>query len=139
MAAPLLPHLPHAPAVADLLAVDRVYRRRAREGDLPRIAPRRFNPEHEAWLPIYHDVRGGFRFTALFSNTARAHHLHRVQDWVVIAWEGPEGRGQATVVTEFAGPLRGRRVVRGRERECLEHYHVPAPAVPASTNGNGII
>jgi hypothetical protein len=26
------------------------------------------------------------------------------------------------VVTETHGPLKGRRVVRGREKECLAHY-----------------
>ena len=29
---------------------------------------------------------------------------------------------QCTVVTEFRGPLRGKRVVRGRERECRDIY-----------------
>jgi hypothetical protein len=38
--------------------------------------------------------------------------------------DGDEER--ATVVTETAGPLRGRRVVRGREREC-EAAERPAP------------
>jgi hypothetical protein len=27
-------------------------------------------------------------------------------------------------VTEYAQPLRGRRVVRGRELECAEHYGI---------------
>jgi putative hydrolase len=37
--------------------------------------------------------------------------------------------GQRTVVTETRGDLRGRRVVRGRERECSGHYEgAPAPA-----------
>jgi putative hydrolase len=29
---------------------------------------------------------------------------------------------QCTVVTETQGALRGKRVVRGRERECAAHY-----------------
>jgi putative hydrolase len=29
---------------------------------------------------------------------------------------------QRTVVTEMQGPLRGRRVVRGRERDCVDFY-----------------
>jgi putative hydrolase len=29
---------------------------------------------------------------------------------------------QATIVTETRGPLRGKRVVRGREAECAAHY-----------------
>jgi DNA polymerase (family X) len=37
------------------------------------------------------------------------------------------GEGQRTVVTETRGTLAGRRVVRGREAECLEFYS-QAPA-----------
>ena len=109
------------PGVGLLLDVDREYREKADRGALPRIAPRRFNPSGEAWLPILHTERGDWRFTALFSNTARAHEIGRTQDWVVIYFHrdsGPEG--QRTVVTETRGPLAGRRVVRGREAECLE-------------------
>ena len=58
-----------------------------------------------------------------FSNTPRAHDLHRVYDWVVVFWEdGAQDRGQATVVTERRGALTGRRVVRGREPECARYY-----------------
>ena len=66
-----------APSAATLLAVDAEYRRAAAAGSLPTIAPRRFNPEHEAWLPILHSERDGWHFTALFSNTAKAHELGR--------------------------------------------------------------
>jgi len=61
--------------------------------------------------------------TALFSNTALAHELGRTRDWVVIYF-GREGgpEHQRTVVTEARGPLEGRRVVRGREAACREHY-----------------
>jgi DNA polymerase (family X) len=106
------------PPVATLLAVDERYRREAAAGALPRIAPRRFNPDHRAWLPILHDDRDGFSFTALFSNTALAHRLGRTDDWVVIFWgRGGVELGQCTVVTERRGLRAGRRVVRGRERE----------------------
>jgi len=108
------------PPVAELLDVDREYR--ARAGQLPRIAPRRFNPKREAWLPILHTQRGPRHYTALFSNTARAHSLGRTHDWVVLYCDGDRGERQWTVVTDLAGVLRGRRVVRGREPECLEHY-----------------
>ena len=106
------------PPVAVLLDVDREYRQAADEGRLPLIAPRRFNPKGEAWLPVLHTTRGDWRFTALFSNTSLAHQLGRTRDWVVIYAESdatPEG--QCTVVTETQGRLKGRRVVRGRERE----------------------
>jgi DNA polymerase (family 10) len=117
------------PAVDQLLDVDREYRQKAERGLLPKIAPRRFNPTGEAWLPILHTERGDWRFTALFSNTALAHELSRVRDWVVIYFHqdsGPEG--QRTVVTETRGALAGRRVVRGREAECLAR---PGPATGA--------
>ncbi len=108
--------------VAELLEVDTEYRRRAAAGTLPRIAPRRFNPTGAAWLPVLHTARGPRQYTALFSNTARAHRLRRTDDWVVIYHDGRGTEGQCTVVTAREGALRGRRVVRGREAECHRHY-----------------
>lgn len=111
------------PPVSVLLAVDAEYRGKAAAGRLARIAPRRFNPTAEAWLPVLHAEREDWHFTALYSNTARAHELGRTRDWVVLYFRGdhfPEG--QRTVVTETRGPLAGRRIVRGREAECHEHY-----------------
>jgi hypothetical protein len=116
------------PDVATLLDVDAEYRRRATAGDLPTIAPRRFNPGGEAWLPVLHTRRGEWSFTALYSNTARAHELGRTRDWVVLYFERDGDEDQCTVVTERAGPLAGRRVVRGREAECRAHGLGGAPA-----------
>jgi DNA polymerase (family X) len=111
------------PDVAMLLAVDDEYRRKAEAGSLPTIAPRRFNPEGESWLPVLHAERDGWHFTALYSNTAQAHQLGRTRDWVVLYFYDDEHtEGQHTVVTETHGPLVGRRVVRGREAECRAHY-----------------
>ena len=111
------------PDVAMLLAVDREYRAGAEAGTLPTIAPRRFNPSGEAWLPVLHATRDGWHFTALFSNTAQAHQLNRTRDWVVLYFYDDEHvEGQHTVVTETHGPLAGRRVVRGREAQCRAHY-----------------
>jgi Holliday junction resolvasome RuvABC DNA-binding subunit len=111
------------PTVAVLLDVDREYRDRASKGSLPTIAPRRFNPDGVAWLPVLHTERGSWHFTLLFSNTARAHELDRTHDWVVVYfYDGEHVEGQRTVVTETRGRLAGRRVVRGREAECTEHY-----------------
>ncbi len=110
------------PGVADLLSVDRKYRELAQQDLLPKIRPRRFNPDGEAWLPILHTTRGSIHYTALFSNTARAHQLGRTRDWVVIYVEDHAEDGQWTVVTERHGALAGRRVVRGREPECLAFY-----------------
>jgi hypothetical protein len=107
------------PSVELLLDVDREYRRKVEADSLPKIAPKRFNPEGRAWLPILHTDRQGWHFTALFSNTARAHDLHRTDDWVVLYYyDGDHREGQNTVVTETYGPLKGMRVVRGREGEC---------------------
>ena len=105
------------PPVAELLEVDTEYRRRAAAGTLPRIAPRRFNPRHEAWLPVLHAKRGPRHYTALYSNTALAHKAGRTHDWVVLYVDGGRGERTYTVVTAPAGPLKGRRVVRGREAE----------------------
>jgi DNA polymerase (family 10) len=110
------------PRVGLLLEVDEEYRRRAGAGRLRKIAPRRFNPAGEAWLPIMHTEREGWSFTALYSNTARAHELGTVKDWVVIYFETEGREGQSTVVTEKTGPLAGKRVVRGREAECRDYY-----------------
>jgi putative hydrolase len=111
------------PSVGTLLAVDHEYRHGAEAGTLPTIAPRRFNPTGEAWLPVLHTVRDGWHCTALYSNTAQAHQLNRTRDWVVIYYYDEEhAEGQHTVVTETHGPLVGRRVVRGHELECREQY-----------------
>jgi DNA polymerase (family X) len=111
------------PGVAALLAIDRQYREQAAAGSLPLIAPTRFNPSHEAWLPVLHAERDGWQFTALFSNTAQAHQLKRTHDWVrIFHYDAESSEGQHTVVTETHGPLAGRRVVRGREAECRAYY-----------------
>jgi DNA polymerase (family X) len=111
------------PGVDEILDVDRQYREEAQRGILPTIAPRRFNPGHEAWLPVLHSRRGERDYTALYSNTARAHELGRTHDWVVLYFDGHRGtERQCTVVTGLRGRLRGRRIVRGREDECLQYY-----------------
>lgn len=109
------------PPVEILLSVDAEYRKKANAGELPTIAPKRFNPEGKAWLPVMHLTRDGWHFSVLYSNTARAHELDRTRDWVVVYYYDDEHHeGQHTVVTETRGPLAGRRVVRGRESECRE-------------------
>jgi len=117
-----------APDVELLLDVDAEYRREDAAGRLRTIAPRRFNPSGEAWLPVLHTRRSAWDFTALFSNTARAHELDRVRDWVVIYYHTDnEPEGQCTVVTETRGSIEGQRVVRGREAECRAHYARQSP------------
>ena len=115
------------PSVEVLLGIDQEYRDKAKAGVLRRIAPRRMNPEGKAWLPVLHTRYGPWHFTALFSNTERAHEMHRTYDWVVIFFREDGGEeGQATVVTERRGALTGMRVVRGREPECARHYRTAA-------------
>jgi DNA uptake protein ComE-like DNA-binding protein len=97
------------PPVSEVLSVDREY-------------PRRFNPTGAAWLPVLHTERGPRHYTALFSNTYRAHELGKTDDWVVMFYELDGHENQCTVVTEHKGPLAGKRVVRGSETECIEHY-----------------
>ena len=71
---------------------------------------------------MLHTERGGRQYTALFSNTARAHELGRTGDWVVIYHDGPDGERRETVVTVRGGALAGKRAVRGREEECAHFY-----------------
>ncbi len=108
--------------VSELLDIDGEYRRLAKQGKLTKIAPRRFNPDSVAWLPILHTHRGDRHYTALYSNTARAHQLNTTKDWVVIYRDDPDSHGRWTVITSQFGKLRGWRIVRGREDECADYY-----------------
>jgi hypothetical protein len=119
----LLPQSAATPSVRELLALDAQYLEKARRGALPTIAPKRFNPSGQAWLPVLHAHEGDWNFTALYSNTARAHELGKTRDWVVIYYSTDrQAEGQCTVVTQARGPLAGKRVVRGREAQCREYY-----------------
>ena len=124
------------PSVSELLDVDREYRQKAAAGALQRIAPRRFNPLGESWLPVLHTRRGPRRYTALFSNTARAHRAGKTRDWVVLYSDNGRGESRHTVITAAFGPLSGRRVVAGREDECLAAY---APGYRPSASGGVVL
>jgi len=110
------------PGVNLLLDIDAEYRKGAKEDKLQKIAPKRFNPNNEAWLPILHTKRDGWEFTALFSNTAQAHKLEKTDDWVVIYYKRGDTEYQHTIVTETKGLLKGKRVVRGRDAENRNFY-----------------
>ncbi len=126
------------PSIKLLLALDADYRRQAEAGELRQIAPRRFNPTWQAWLPVMRVDREGWSFVVLYSNTAQAHRLDKTHDWVVI-YVRPAGENEAdegstsvatrqyTVVTKMDGTLAGQRVVRGRERE-MQRYDERAAA-----------
>jgi DNA polymerase (family X) len=110
------------PPVELLLQVDEDYRQGAADSSLTKIAPKRFNPDNEAWLPILEVDRQGWHLTALFSNTKRAHDLGKTHDWVVIYYKQNGEEGQVTVVTGTQGELEGKRVVRGKEGACRRFY-----------------
>jgi Holliday junction resolvasome RuvABC DNA-binding subunit len=124
------------PSVEELLDVDREYREKATAGQLRTIVPRRFNPTGEAWLPVLHTRRGRRHYMALFSNTARAHQMEKTRDWVILYYDSPDGEQQCTVITSQRGPLFGKRIVRGREDECVEHYR-RRETEPASSHSAG--
>ena len=105
-----------------ILQLDAEYRKKAEAGQLKKIAPKKFNPEGKGWLPIMNVRCEGWSFTLLFSNTARAHELGKTTDWVVVYYDRGTGEQKCTVVTEYKEPLKGKRVVRGREKECTEYY-----------------
>ena len=48
--------------------------------------------------------------------------LDALRDWVVIYRTAHAGGGQWTAMTSRFGPLTGRRIIRGLERECEEYY-----------------
>lgn len=108
--------------VATILEIDEEYRTQAAAGKLKKIAPRLLNPEKKAWLPLMIREYRGYRFTVMFSNTPTAHRLGKTDDWVVVYAEKGKGENQCTVVTESRGALKGKRVIRGREKECAAHY-----------------
>jgi putative hydrolase len=113
--APLIP-------VSLILEIDGEYREKAAARKLKLIAPKLLNPGKKAWLPILAASRKGWKFTVMFSNTATAHKLGKTDDWVVVYYQSGKGENQCTVVTEMRGPLKGKRVIRGRESECKKFY-----------------
>jgi hypothetical protein len=119
---PISRYTPQDTSVEELLDVDQEYREKVEAGTVPRIAPRRFNPAREAWLPVLHTRRGLRHYTALLSNTAHAHRSGKTHDWVVLYCDDSRGERQWTVITSQRGSLRGKRVLRGRESECLTYY-----------------
>jgi DNA polymerase (family X) len=89
---------------------------------LPKIAPRRLNPKHEAWLPILHTTSGDRHYTAHFSNTAHAHQSNKPHDWVVIYYDGGRGERQYAVITAERVLIEGRRIVRWLKGEFSASY-----------------
>ena len=120
------------PPVAELLSVDAEYREKVAGDTLMRIAPKRFNPTGQTWLPVMHTHREDRHYSVMFSNTAHAHELGMTHDWVIIHRTDRKHHGQWTVITSLLGTLKGRRIVRGRESECLALYdRHPTMVTPA--------
>jgi len=115
------------PSIEELLDVDREYREKAANEQLHKFAPRRFNPTGEAWLPVLHTQRSERHYTVLFSNTARAHQKGKTHDWVVLFFDDGDRESQCTIITSEWGLLESRRIVRGRETECLRYYETMGP------------
>jgi putative hydrolase len=111
--------------VEEILDADEEYRKLAAAGKLRRIAPRLMNPGKKAWLPVMSKSSKGVKFTVMFSNTPSAHKLGKTDDWVVVYYAKGKGENQCTIVTESRGRLKGKRVIRGREEECSDHYGNP--------------
>ncbi len=109
-------------SVAEILNVDVEYRRLAAAGKLPQVAPKQFNPTGAAWLPILHTQRGDRHYTAMYSNTARAHQMGTTHDWVVIYRDDDIDHGRWTVITAQYRKLKGKRIIPGRELECAQFY-----------------
>ena len=117
-------HIQHdGPDVSLLLKVDSMYRKKAQEGSLKTIAPKKYNPSGASWLPILNYQDKNWEIRAMYSNTERAHRLHKSTDWVIIhAYNKMHHEFNNTIVTETRGPLKGKRVVRGHENECMTYY-----------------
>jgi hypothetical protein len=75
-------------------------------------------------LPALRTRREARRYTALYSNAARAHRLGATRGWVMVYGE-VAGERQNTVVTARTGSL------RGREAECAEFYASQQDVAPA--------
>jgi hypothetical protein len=107
-----------ATSVEELLAVDREYRAKIEAGKLHRLPPRRLNPTGADGPPVLYARRGPHRYLALFATA----EPDVQRDGVVIRREDDGASGRWLVVTKHTGPLRGLRVVRGREKECADYY-----------------
>jgi len=105
--------LPGEPAVAVLLRLDAEYRRQIQRLRLPTTSLLTCDSWH---------------YQIHFARTALAQRLNQTRDWVEIHFTDGTHSGQRLVRTETDGDLAGRRVVRGRERECRGYYEATPQA-----------
>lgn len=104
---------PGEPTVVTLLQLDAEYRRQAQRLRLPTTSLLTCN---------------GWHYRIHFARTALARRLNQTRDWVEIHFTDGTNTGQRLVRTETEGDLAGRRVLRGRERECRVHYQATPQA-----------
>jgi len=86
---------------------------------------------------VLHTARGARHYTALYSNTPRAHQMGATHDWVVLYYDGEGGERQCTVITSQVGRLKGLRIVRGREAECERFYRALRERAAVRTRATG--
>lgn len=101
-----------SPSVDLLLAVDREYRRAAAAGELSTIAPRRFNPEGESWLP---SSAAASRFTGTSFDSLEAEIAALDTLTGGIDWTTSDPLGLGGLLTDCHRLLE--LVVRGRSRD----------------------
>ena len=102
---------------------------------LPHGADRIRGGQARQFLRAHYQLPGGRRSTPPAPQAGRALPLQRAvfqhgpsarkkktRDWVVLYFDGQDGERQCTVITSEFGRLKDKRIVRGREDECEEHY-----------------
>src|SRR5262245_27009458 len=94
------------PSIHELLSVDEEYR--------ALVEVRR----ESVGTPVLTTRRGDWTFRVTLSPSPLAYRLGQQRDWVAISFRNGDVTGERIVVTEERQPYAGRRVVRGREREC---------------------
>jgi hypothetical protein len=75
----------------------------------------------------------------MFSNTETAHKLGKTDDWVVVYIEKGKGENQLTDVTETRGAMKGRRVIRGQEKERAQPVGGTSNGAPGTGHGAVIV
>ena len=63
---------------------------------------------------------------------SRPTRLEKTNDWVVLHCDDGPREHQWTIITAGFGPLRGRRIVRGREDECSALFSMTSEKAAAS-------
>jgi hypothetical protein len=115
------PSAAEEPPVGILLDIDREYREKAAASMLPRVPAGEGKRADDGVVPVLHARRDPWYFTAMYANGARTHS--RGDDAVLVYFHSERNpETQRTVAGERRGPFAGRRIVRGREAECIELF-----------------